>query len=87
MSEKRVVVKPSGAPAVLGPYSLAIKTEQLVFLSGTIGVNPDTGSLVEGGVAAEARQALTNMQNILKAAGSGMGAVLKTTVFLTDIED
>lgn len=87
MSSKREVVKPSGAPNPLGPYSLAIKNNDLVFLSGTIGVDPATGSLVKGGVAAEARQALTNMQNILKAAGSGMGAVVKTTVFLTDIED
>ncbi len=87
MTGKREVVTASGAPTALGPYSLAIKAEELVFLSGTIGVDPDTSSLVEGGVAAEARQALTNMQHILEAAGTELTKVVKTTVFLTDIDD
>ena len=87
MAKKREVIRSDKAPSVLGPYSLGIQTQELIFLSGTIGVDPESGSLVAGGVGAEARQALTNMTNVLAAAGSNMAKVVKTTVFLTDIED
>jgi 2-iminobutanoate/2-iminopropanoate deaminase len=85
-STKRVVTT-NQAPKALGPYSLAIRTDNLVFMSGTIGVDPASGDLVSGGVGSETRQALTNMQNILAGAGSDLSAVVKTTVFLTDIKD
>lgn len=87
MPTSRQVMTAQAAPAVLGPYSLGIKTEGLIFLSGTIGIDPASGELVPGGVAAQAKQALTNMENILQENGSAMSSVVKTTVFLTDIAD
>ena len=87
MSPSRAVMTAKAAPDVLGPYSLGIKTESLIFLSGTIGIDPDSGNLVSGGVAVQARQALNNMQNILEENGASMNSVVKTTVFLTDIDD
>lgn len=81
------VVTAANAPKAIGPYSAAIKTGNLVFSSGQLGIIPETGDLVEGGVEAETRQALTNLGNILKAAGSSLDNVVKTTVFLRDIND
>jgi len=80
-------VHAADAPKAIGPYSNAIKTASLVFTSGQLGLDPATGNLVEGGVQAEARQALTNLSYVLKAAGSGLQWVVKTTVFLRDIND
>jgi len=80
-------VKTSQAPVAIGPYSVAIKAGSYVFISGQLGLDPVTGNMVEGGVEAEARRALDNMQNILKAAGSSMERVVKTTVFLVDMND
>jgi 2-iminobutanoate/2-iminopropanoate deaminase len=76
-----------GAPAALGPYSQGIDTGQLVFCSGQTGVDPQTGKLVAGGVAAEAERALKNMGAVLDAAGLSYGDVVKTTLFLVDIGD
>lgn len=85
-NQKEVVVSEK-APKAIGPYSAGIKAGHFVFVSGQLGFDPATGSLVEGGVEAETRQLLTNMGNILEAAGSGMDQVVKTTVFLRDIND
>jgi len=71
----------------IGPYSLGIKAGQFVFCSGQLGLDPATGNFVEGGVEAETRQALINLTTILEAAGSGLDYVLKTTVFLRDMND
>ncbi|MFP3854310.1 MAG: RidA family protein [Anaerolineales bacterium] len=87
MTKRKEVIRTDKAPSAIGPYSLGIRTQDLIFLSGAIGVDPESGTLVAGGVGAEARQALTNMTNILSAAGSDMASVVKTTVFLTDIGD
>jgi 2-iminobutanoate/2-iminopropanoate deaminase len=87
MAGKREVIRAEAGPKVLGPYSLGIQTEGFIFLSGTIGIDPASGSLVAGGVAAEARQALQNMKNLLEENGSDLASVVKTTVFLTNIED
>ena len=87
MASRREVIQSAKGPSAIGPYSLGIRTQDLIFLSGAIGVDPESGALVAGGVGAEARQALTNMSNILAAADSDMAQVVKTTVFLTDIED
>lgn len=73
------------APAAIGPYSQATATGPLVFCSGQLGLNPETGSIVSGGIAAETTQALDNLSAILEAAGSDRTHVLKTTVFLTDL--
>ena len=75
------------APAAIGPYSQAIVSGELVFTSGQIGMLPATGELVEGGVEAQARQALANLMAVLVAAGCTRGDVLKTTVFVRRMAD
>ena len=85
--EKRTVVTTDQAPKAIGPYSVAIKAGPFVFTSGQLGLEPASGALVEGGVEAETRQALTNLRHVLEAAGSSLSLVVKTTVFLRDIND
>lgn len=83
----RNVVTSENAPKAIGPYSVAIQTENLVFCSGQLGLDPATGELIAADVAAQTRQALTNLKNVLEAAGSGLENVVKTTVFLKDMAD
>lgn len=75
------------APAAVGPYSQAIISGNLVFTAGQTGLIPGTRNLVEGGVREQTRQTLTNVKTILEAAGTSLENVLKTTVFLADIND
>lgn len=75
------------APKALGPYSQAIVAGQMVFASGQVPIDPATGVFAGGGVAAQARQALTNARAVLEAAGTDMAHVVKTTVFLADMAD
>lgn len=72
-------------PAAIGPYSVAVSTGSLIFISGQLPLDKETGTLVEGGIQAQTRQALKNMKAILESAGSGMQDVVKTTVFLMDM--
>ena len=74
------------APAAIGPYSQGLRSGNMVFISGQIPVNPATGEM-PADVAEQAKQALTNLQNVLAAAGLGMKNVIKTTVFLADLKD
>jgi 2-iminobutanoate/2-iminopropanoate deaminase len=83
---KKIVVSEK-APKAIGPYSVAVQTGQLVYTAGQIGLNPETGEIVPGGVEAETRQVLTNLKNVLESAGSSLGDVVKTTVFLRDMAD
>jgi 2-iminobutanoate/2-iminopropanoate deaminase len=83
----RKVVHTSDAPKAIGPYSQAIATERMVFTAGQIGLDPVTGEIVEGGIVAQTRQVLTNLQCVLRAAGSSLNAVVKTTVFMKDMND
>ena len=76
----------TAAPAAIGPYSQATVSGQAVYTSGQIPLLPD-GSLLEGDVEAQARQVLENLKAVLTAAGSGLERVLKTTVFLKDMDD
>lgn len=85
MSERRIV-STDGAPPAIGPYSHAVSGAGLVFTSGQIGADPTSGDLADG-VAAQAEQALRNLEAVLAAAGSDVGRVLKTTIFLTDMAD
>jgi len=82
---KREVVTCSDAPKAIGPYSVAIATDTLVFVSGQLGIDPISGSIVEGGIQAQTRTALTNLKSVLESAGSSLEQVVKTTVFLTDM--
>lgn len=75
------------APAAVGPYSQAVEANGTVYVSGQVPIDPAVGKLVEGGIEAQAEQVLTNIGEILKAAGLGYGDVVKTTVLLADIAD
>ena len=83
---KEVISTPK-APAAIGPYSQAIKVGNLVYTSGQIPIDPATGSFVEGGIKKQTRQSLLNVKAILEAAGLTMGNVVKTTVFMADMND
>ena len=78
-------IKTGAAPAAVGPYSQAVKMGDWLFCSGQIGLNPEDGKLVSGGVEAETRQALANLDAVLQAAGASRQSVVKTTVFITDM--
>jgi 2-iminobutanoate/2-iminopropanoate deaminase len=84
--DKKVITSEK-APQAIGPYSVAIRTGDLVFTSGQLGLDPQTGNLVPGGIEAETRQALTNLRHVLADSGSALDAVVKTTVFLKDMAD
>ena len=75
------------APGAIGPYSQAIRTGNLVFVSGQLPVDPSTGNFAEGGIKELTRQSLLNIQAILETEGTDMKHVVKTTVFLTDMND
>jgi 2-iminobutanoate/2-iminopropanoate deaminase len=75
------------APAPIGPYSHAIRAGEFVFCSGQTPIDPDTGSLVEGDIAAQAARALANLGAVLAAAGVDYSHVVKTTIFLIDMSD
>ena len=75
------------APAAIGPYSQAIRLGNLIYTSGQIPIDPATGVLVEGGIKEQTRQSLTNVKAILEEAGVSMSQVVKTTVFLADMND
>lgn len=80
------VIASAAAPSAIGPYSCGIKTGNLVFLSGQLGIDPATGKMPEGAVA-QAEQSLANVEALLTAAGATFADVVKTTVYLADIAD
>jgi 2-iminobutanoate/2-iminopropanoate deaminase len=86
MANKQIVFPEKGAKPI-GPYSPAIRYENLLFTSGQIGLHPETAKLVEGGVEVEARQALENLKTLIISGGSSLEKVLKTTLFLTNIDN
>jgi len=83
---KEIISTPQ-APAAIGPYSQAIKSGGLVFVSGQIPLDPATGQIVAGDIAAQTERVLNNLAAILHAAGSDLSRVLKTTVYLRDLGD
>lgn len=80
------VVSTDKAPAAIGPYSQAIDMGNIVYTSGVIPVDPETGNIPEGSVA-QAEQAFANLKNLIEAAGSSMDKVIKTTVFIKEMND
>jgi 2-iminobutanoate/2-iminopropanoate deaminase len=80
-------IETDAAPRAVGPYSQAVAVNGFLFTAGQVGLDPATGKLVEGGVAAETRRVLANLAAVLEAEGSSLGRVLKTTVFLVDLAD
>jgi 2-iminobutanoate/2-iminopropanoate deaminase len=83
----KTIVMTERAPRAIGPYSQAVKVGDLVFCSGQIAIDPAAGVLVSGGVEAQTRQVLTNLGEVLAAAGATFGDVVKTSIFLTDMND
>lgn len=83
----RRVIESGAAPAAVGAYSQAVAGAGLIFCSGQIALDPATGELVGGGVAAETRRCLDNLAAVLEAAGSSLSRVVKVTAFLADIGD
>lgn len=81
------VIQTDKAAAPIGPYSQAIKAGGFVFVAGEKGIDPKTGKVVPGGIAAETRQTLENVKNILEAAGSSLDKAVATTVYLVNIQD
>ncbi len=75
------------APPAIGPYSQAVQVGQWLFLSGQIGLDPATGELVSGGVAAETQRVLDNLLGVLEAAGAAFANVVRTTIYLADLSD
>ncbi len=84
---KKTIVHTDKAPAAVGPYSQAVKVGELVYTAGHIALDPATGQMMEGDVQAQTEQALQNLRAVLKAAGSSLKNVVKTTVFLQDMGD
>jgi 2-iminobutanoate/2-iminopropanoate deaminase len=83
----REVVSSPGAPAAIGPYSAGVRAGNLLFLSGSIPLDPATGQVVPGDIAAQATRALENIKALLTAAGADFPNVVKTTVFLADMSE
>jgi 2-iminobutanoate/2-iminopropanoate deaminase len=75
------------APAAIGPYSQAIAAGEMIYVSGQLGLDPKTGKLVEGGIAAETKRAIENIKAVLLAAGSGLAKVVKADVYLADMSE
>ena len=86
MSEKHVV-EAKDAPQAIGPYSAAVKTDTMVFTAGQLGVDPGSGEFSAGDIQSQTRQALENLRAGLLAAGSSLSNVIKTTVFLRDMDE
>ena len=84
---KKQIVVADDAPKAIGPYSAGIKVGNFVYTAGQLGIDPVAGGLVEGGIEAQTRQALKNLKAVLEAAGSSLENVVKTTVFLRDMNE
>ncbi len=83
----KVAITSPHAPKAIGPYSQAVQVGPWVFCSGQLGMDPETGRLVPGGIEAQTRQALTNLKHVLEAAGASLDSVVKVTVFLKNMDD
>lgn len=86
-SEGKKIVSTDKAPKAIGPYSQAVCTESLVYTAGQIGLDPATMEIVQGGIESETRQVLVNLRHILESAESGLNFVVKTVVFLLDMNE
>ena len=84
---ERQVIHTDQAPKAIGPYSQAIRIGNFVFSAGQLGLDPATGNIVAGGIEAETRRSLQNLSAVLQTAGTSMANVVKTTVFLKDMND
>jgi 2-iminobutanoate/2-iminopropanoate deaminase len=81
------IIRSEKAPKAIGPYSAGVKTNQFIFTAGQLGIIPESGDIIDGGIENETRQALINIQHILEEAGSSLLWVVKTTVYLRDMNE
>lgn len=84
---ERKIIRTSAAPEPIGPYSQAIEAQGFIFTSGQIAIDPQSGSLIQGSVTDQAHLVFKNLQAVLQKAGSSLDAVIKTTIFLKDMND
>ena len=87
MNQEKEAIHTTQAPAAIGPYSQAVRIGDFVFTSGQVALDPATGELVDGGIEAQTRRVLQNLQAVLQGAGLDLTRVVKTTVFLKDMND
>jgi 2-iminobutanoate/2-iminopropanoate deaminase len=83
----RAIISTDKAPGAIGPYSQAVKTDSMVFVSGQLALDPATGNLINDDIKSETRQAMENLKNILEAAGSSLEKVIKTTLYIKEMSD
>lgn len=83
----REIVKTSKAPDAIGPYSQAVRINKMVFLSGQIAIDPKTQQFIDGDIETQTRRVLDNLKGVIEGAGSSLENVVKTTIYLTDIND
>jgi len=81
------IISTTNAPKAIGPYSQAVKTGNLIFISGQVPINPETGNVVSGSIKDETNQVITNIKNICNAAGYDLGDIVKLTIFLTNLDN
>lgn len=86
-SYKKEIIKTEKAPEAIGPYSVGVRSGPFIYTAGQIGIIPEKGEIISGGIEAETRQVFKNLAAILEAAGSSLDHVVKTTVFLQDMND
>ena len=79
------IISTNKAPQAIGPYSQAVKTGNLIFISGQVPINPETGDVVSGSIEDQANQVIENIRNICEAAGHDLGDIVKLSIFLTDL--
>lgn len=84
---KKDVISTTKAPAAIGPYSQAIKTGNFLFASGQIPINPSSNKIIEGSIEEQTKQVMENIKGILESVGASMEDIVKTTLFITDIEE
>ncbi len=84
---QKTVISTNNSPAAIGPYSQAIRFNELVFISGQIPIDPEFGKVIKGNIKEQTKQVLENLKNILQAGGSSLPNVLRTTIFLSDMDD
>ncbi len=84
---QKTIIATNKAPQAIGPYSQAVRFENLLFVSGQIPIEPISGEVLKGNIKEQTKQILENLSSVLTAGGSSLNSVLKTTIFLTDLED
>lgn len=84
---QKEIISTKDAPQAIGPYSQAVRFDNLIFVSGQIPIDPETGKILKGNIREQTKQILENLSNILAAGGSSLNNVLRTTIFLTNLEN